>query len=220
VARTTKRDWRWRTVASFALLALAGFAPPTAKAEDAAPEQPLVIPSAASLIGKTLEYDYIVALVKQAKSVKSGDWFYGFDLDASGAGLTRSAFLNGADGEDLSTAYRSDQRCNRAQSTAAFHFGDEAQRFNSELAVKTGYAMAWLYAGDRGVFKVLPGQDKMSFNGDAGGFDLELPLTPLLKHSQVAFCPARVSADKVAARCTIYSLQGFVRAFDYVCDAK
>ena len=70
---------------AFAILAW-----PSAYAAEGDSQKKVKIPEAASLIGKTIDDDTLLAISEQAKMTPSDDWEYGFSSGAEG-GLNREA---------------------------------------------------------------------------------------------------------------------------------
>jgi hypothetical protein len=195
---------------------------PQATAEDAAvgAKGKAIIPSAESLIGKTLDADRVYALSLHATRPRSGDWTYGFGGDAEG-GLTLSAEVLGVRGSksSLEAAANYGARCPPSP-TVELILDDADSKFDPDHAERRPLTASWVYFGDRGVFDAQPLRRKMVFQAIDATFVFELDLATLSKRGQVALCPASMAADKVATNCTVFSLRGFSRAFEYVCNAK
>jgi hypothetical protein len=201
-------------------LAFCSVASGFAFAQDAA-SKPVAIPDAASLIGKTVDGDRQYAIGQQAKQSKSGDWTYGFGGDAEG-GLERQASVTtGARAKSiLAVSHAYDSRCKRADKTIGASLDDGVKRFRAKRQSDGGStSQAWVSYGDAGGFGVAAKQT-MPFQEIDATYLPKLDLAAMSARGQVALCPSAVAPDKIVSQCAVFSLKGFPRAFDYVCDAK
>jgi hypothetical protein len=97
-----------------------------------------------------------------------------------------------------------------------------ARAINSQLkgAIEAGqYADAWLHLGDKGMFDDKPLKLKMDFSQNDGAMHFDLDAATLAPRGMAALCPT-AAPPKTGGRCSIFSLKGFARAYDFVCEAK
>ena len=177
------------------------------------------IPDAASLIGKTLDPDRAYELGEHAPKTKTGDWTYGFESDES---LLRSgsATERGKGGAQLDTIFIYNKRCARSDKSAPFSFS-VGERFALKGSVEKGrFANAWIFFGDREVFDAMGVAKKMVFSENDAELHFTLDPNELAKRGVLALCPTAAAPAKMDGACSIFSLKGFERAYDFVCEAK
>lgn len=178
------------------------------------------IQDARSLIGKTLDEDTQYAAGSGTERVSVGDWTYGFDYDD--AGLLRTARTSDRRNEKslLSTGEIYHRRCDRTSKTVRFALaGDE--RFPLKGTVAKGRrADGWVYYAEGVTFALAPTKIRMEFSENDGALHLALDRARMMQTKQLALCPTAAAPVRTGGRCAIFSLAGFARAFDFVCDAK
>jgi hypothetical protein len=184
--------------------------------------KPVVVPEAATLIGKRVDPDRQYAIGQAAKQTKSGDWSYGFGGGAEGE-LQRQASvtIGGAKKSVLAINQTYEARCNRADKAIDMSLDDGVSHFKATQP-KNGesYSTAWIVYSDNGAFDPRATKTKLSLQEIDATYLIKLDAEPLAHRGQIAFCPSQTTAKKPSAACSIFSLKGFARAFDYVCDAK
>jgi hypothetical protein len=203
------------------LLAICILHPGAASADDSPqPKKKIPIPDAASLIGKKIDGDRQSDIATNAPKTKSADWSYGFEYDDSG--LERSAWTpqRGKPDALLSASYVFDSRCGAGDKAADFSFGaDESFKLKGSPA-KGQFANAWLYLGDADKFDDKPLKLKMDFSENDAAMHFKLDAASLSSRAMAAFCPTDAPPSKAGGHCATFSLKGFARAYDYVCEAK
>ncbi|MCK9919229.1 hypothetical protein MXD81_59880 [Microbacteriaceae bacterium K1510] len=184
------------------------------------PPKKIDIPDAASLIGKTLDDETQFASGTDAPRVTAEDWSYGFAFDDPGLQRTASTRDRGKGGGLISMAEIYDRRCDRAAKTMRFAFGSD-ERFPLKGTVAKGrYADGWVFFGDALSFEGTPAKIKMELSENDGALYVALDRARMLQSRQVALCPTVTAAPGKGGRCAMFSLAGFARAFDFVCEAK
>lgn len=200
------------------LIAICLLIPLAAAAQDS-PTPKVAIPAAASLIGKPIDGDKQYAIGSSAPKSKSGDWSYGFDFDDPGLERLASAAARGKAAPLLTASHLYDTRC-AAGDKAPFTFG-AGDRFKLKGSMQDGqYADAWVYLGEGDAFDAKALKVKMDFSQNDGAMHFDLDPTALAPRGAVAFCPDAAAPGKTGGHCTIFSLKGFARAYDFVCNAK
>jgi hypothetical protein len=197
-------------------LTLAVLLPAAALAQNA-PAKKVGIAEAASLIGQTLDADLQYEIGSDAPRATADDWSYGFEYDD--AGLMRGASTKERGGEALlATATLYNRRCTRT--AVPFSFGSD-ERFPLKGTVAKGRrADGWLYFGDNASFEKQALKLTMTFSENDGALHFKLDPARTAKAARLAVCATAAAPDAKASRCTLFSLAGFLRAFDFVCDAK
>lgn len=198
------------------LFALCLLVPTAAVAENAPANSKL--PAPASLIGKALDVDRQSALGSDAPRATAGVWSYGFEYDDPGLMRTASSKDRSSGGSVLSTAFRYDQRCARSDRAAPFAFSGDERFVLKGTVAKGRWADAWIYYGDAATFQRAPVKIAMAFSENDGALHFKLDPARMTQVARLALCPSAGAAS--AARCAIFSLAGFARAYDFVCDAK
>jgi len=201
------------------LIAICQLAPVAAAAQDK-PSPKVVAPDAASLIGKKIDGDRQSTIATNAPQTKAGDWSYGFEYDDPGLQRGASTPQRGKPDALLSASHIFDSRCAPGDKTADFSFGaDESFKLKGSPA-KGQYSNAWLYLGDADKFDDKPLKLKMDFSENDGAMHFRLDAMSLASRSVAAFCPTDAPPGKTGGHCATFSLRGFARAYDYVCEAK
>jgi len=178
------------------------------------------IPDAASLIGQTLNDEAQFASGVDAPRVTAEDWNYGFAFDDPGLQRTASTRDRGKGGGLIATAELYNRRCDRAAKTVRFAFsGDERFALKGTVA-KGRYAEGWVFFGDALSFEGTPTKIKMELSENDGALYVALDRARMRQSRQVALCPSVTAAPGKGGRCAMFSLAGFARAFDFVCEAK
>jgi hypothetical protein len=200
----------------FAALALAVAATSGAAADEAS-----LLAKAKALIAKTLpksEEDKIVAGAEKDEA-KSGDWI--FDIGNDDPGIMRSAGTPERKKRDLQLSMEAlaETRCGPERSTKPSITLGSDDRLPLKGTVEKGqYTEAWVSFSDGGAaFGDKPTKLKLDFSQNDGALYLPVEATFFAHHDAVAFCAA---AGKPDARCLMFSLKGFARALDFVCQAK
>jgi hypothetical protein len=173
----------------------------------------------AALIGKKLDPDRAYEAGLKAPQTKIDDWSYGFDSDET---LMRSGSTKeqgkGATELDMSVVY--DTRCERSDKTVGLTF-IKADNFKIKGGLEKGhYAEAWITFADKSLFDPTPLKVKMDFSENDGFLHFQFDPAPLSKRGQMAICPNAAPLSKASAGCSVFSLKGFSRAYDFVCNAR
>ena len=212
-----------RTSIWAALIAMA--ATPSASIAQAIKETPTapdkLAAEAAALIGKQMDYDQQSKIADRSPHAQANDWSFGLSYGNEGA-LAREALSNETGKGSLSLRTENDygSRCDPASKELEFTIDIDA-RLNATDSNKAGdHAESWLTFADHGVFDARPRKIKMNYNWDAVNLNFSLDRAELLKRGQLAFCPGPTSPDSQGAHCVRFSLKGFARAYDFVCQAK
>jgi hypothetical protein len=79
---------------------------------------------------------------------------------------------------------------------------------------------AWATFADHGLFDAEPRKIRLNYNWDAVDLNFTLDPAELSRRGELALCPTARSPDSQGAHCARFSLKGFARAFDFVCQAK
>ena len=178
------------------------------------------ISDAASLIGKTLDEDTQFASGVDAPRVTAEDWSYGFAFDDPGLQRTATTADRGKGGGRISVTEIYNRRCDRAAKTVRLAFAGDERFTLKGMVAKGRYADGWIFFGDALSFEGTPAKIKMEMSENDGAFYLALERQRMLQSRQVALCPTVTAAPGKGGRCAMFSLAGFARAFDFVCDAK
>jgi hypothetical protein len=182
-----------------------------------ADENPAAAVDPASLIGKKLDAARIDEIGAHARQTKSGDWSYGLEMDEE---LVRAAL--GAEraggGATLTVSFVYNKRCERGKA-AVFRF-DAGERFKLKGATGKRYAEAWIDFADKDVFDAQAAKQKMDFGEGDALLQVKLDPAAMAKRGQLALCPSATPPSGAGGHCAIFSLKGFARAYDFVCDAK
>jgi hypothetical protein len=174
-------------------------------------------PDAAALLGKTLSPDKQSAIADRAIMAKSGAWTYGLSYDDSG--LERIADANERDGgAALTVAHTYLKRCDRAQSPSFAFGGDE--RFVVKGEAGSRVADAWLFFAKGDSFDGAGRKIKLAMSENDGALYTALDPAELAASQTLAICPAAKAPGTGKAKCSLFNLAGFARAYDFVCDAK
>ncbi len=179
------------------------------------------IKDAATLIGKTLDEDtQYAAGGPDAARVTVNDWSYGFAFDDPGLQRLASTKEGGKGTALLSTVMIYNQRCKRTDKAVPFAFdGDE--RFPLKGSVAKGRrAEAWVHFSKNNAYEPAPTRIGMTFSENDGALYFKLDPAQLARYERIALCPTAAAPDAKPTRCAIFSLAGFVRAYDFVCDAR
>jgi hypothetical protein len=181
-----------------------------------------LVAEAAALIGKDIEYDQQSKIADRSPHAKAGDWRFGLEYGNEGP-LVRGAEAGETGKGELviRTENGYDAPCDPAQKELAFTI-DMDSRLNAKTnETKAGdHAEAWLSYADHGVFDARPRKINLGYNWDAVNLNLTLDPAELSRRGEFALCPTAKSPDSPGARCALFSLKGFARAFDFVCYAK
>ncbi len=176
---------------------------------------------AAALIGKAMDYDQQSKIADRSPHAQANDWSFGLSYGNEG-GLVRQASSSETGKGSLSLRTENDYstRCDPASKELDFTV-DIDPRLSASDSKKAGdHAESWLTFADRGVFDARPQKIKMNYNWDAVNLNFSLDRAELLKRGQLAFCPGPKSPDSQGEHCVRFSLKGFARAYDFVCQAK
>jgi hypothetical protein len=204
----------------FASLAALCLLTPVAMADDNVPAKKIVIPDAASLIGKTISGDRQGDIGSNAKKAKSDDWEYGFEYDDAGLQRSAESTQRGKGGALLSTVFAYDKRCAPSEKAASFSFGAGDAFKLKGSQTKGRYADAWITPGDKDSFDAKSLKVKMDFSENDAAMYFVLDPSSLTTRGVLAICPTAAPPAGATGHCAIFSLKGFARAYDYVCNAK
>lgn len=178
------------------------------------------IKDAASLIGKTLDEDTQYATGTDAPRESVGDWSYGFEFDDAGLMRTASAKEHAKGEARLSTAFAYNRHCKRAVKDAEFTFIVD-ERFPLKGSESKGRRTeAWIHLGTSAAFDPKPAKASLAFSENDGALHLKLDPALMTRHERIALCPTAAAPAAKTGRCAIFSLAGFARAYDFVCEAK
>ena len=201
------------------LLATCFLLPIASAAQDKPSAAAIDLRNPAALIGKRLDTDRAYEAGLHAPKMNAADWTYGFQSDE---GLERAASTaeRGKSDVELDTVYPYDQRCARSGKTAPFTFGG-GDRYKLRGSVEKGrYAEAWLYFADKGVFDAAAVKTKLTFSENDAALHLALDPAEMALRGALAICPTAAPPGNAGGACSVFSLKGFARAYDFVCDAK
>jgi hypothetical protein len=193
--------------------------PIAAGAQDKPPAAGIDLRNPAALIGKQLDADRAYEAGLHAPKMRAEDWTYGFQSDEALERAASTADRAKSDVE-LDTVYPYNQRCARNGKTAPFTFGG-GERYKLKGAVEKGrYAEGWLYFADKGIFDPTPVKAKLAFSENDAALHLSLDPAEMARRGALAICPTAAPPGAAGAACSLFSLKGFARAYDFVCDAK
>jgi hypothetical protein len=187
-----------------------------ALAEDEPKPKPAA-PSAASLIGKKLSTDQQSATAERAPKAKTGAWTYGLDYDDPGLERTADASERGGRAS-LSVAHPYIRRCDRAAPPIFGFGGDERFPLKGDAGSRT--ADAWLFLAKGEAFDAAGRKARLDFSENDGALHLRLDPAELSAARSLAICPIAKAPGAGKTSCAIFDLEGFARAFDFVCEAK
>jgi hypothetical protein len=203
------------------ILAAIILTPSLAAADDSAPaKKKVAIPDAASLIGKKLSDDRQSDIATNAPQTKSGDWSYAFEYDDAGLARFASTPQHGKTDALLSTDHMFDTRCAANEKTAPFSFNADESFKLKGTEQKGRYSDAWVYVGDDDKFDDKPLKIKMDLSENDAAMHFTLDPASLSSRTTAAICPTSAPPGKTGSKCAVFSLKGFARAYDYVCNAK
>ena len=174
-------------------------------------------PDAAALIGKTLSPDKQSAIADHAVMAKSGGWTYGLTYDDPGLERMADADERGG-GAALTVAQIYSKRCDRA-SPPSFAFGGD-ERFVLKGETGSRVADAWLFFAKGEAFDGAGRKVKLAMSENDGAFYMKLDPSELAANATLAICPTAKAPGLGKAKCSLFDLAGFARAYDFVCDAK
>lgn len=213
---------RTSPIFAFSVLIAGLGAPAATLAGDTLTTPAALVAEAAALIGKDIAYDRQSKIADRSPHAKADDWRFGLEYGAEGP-LVRAASSDEIGKGKLAiraeNAY--DARCDRASKELFFTI-DMDPRLNAKSdAGKPGdHAEAWLTYADHGVFDAHPRKIELGYNWDAVNLGFALDPADLAKRGAFALCQTAKPPDAPGARCARFSLKGFARAFDFVCEAK
>ena len=174
-------------------------------------------PDAAALIGKTLSPNKQSAIADHAVMAKSGAWTFGLTYDDPG--LERMADSNErGGGAALTVAQIYSKRCDRA-ARPSFAFGGD-DRFVLKGETGSRVADAWLFFAKGDAFDGAGRKVRLEMSENDGALYTKLDPTELAANATLAICPTAKAPGAGKAKCSLFDLDGFARAYDYVCDAK
>jgi len=174
-------------------------------------------PDAAALIGKTLSPDKQSAIADRAVMAKSGAWTYGLTFDDPGLERTADADERGG-GAALTVAQIYSKRCDRAASPSFAFGGDD--RFVLKGETGSRVADAWLFFANGDAFDGAGRKVKLEMSENDGALYTKLDPAELAANATLAICPTAKAPGAGKAKCSLFDLAGFARAYDFVCDAK
>ena len=212
-----------RFLAAMALAATLGINGAAAQTVKETPTPPGRLAAEASgLIGKTIGYDGQSKIASRSPHAQEGGWTFGLGYGEEGD-LVRETFSSETGKGKLTLRSESPyvSRCNPSDKTLDFTI-DMDPRLNakSDSSKPGDHAESWLTFGDHGVFDAAARKIRMAYNWDAVDLSFSLDRADLLRRGQLAFCPNPQPPSAQGARCARFSLQGFARAFDFLCLAK
>jgi hypothetical protein len=174
-------------------------------------------PDAATLIGKTLSPDKQSAIADHAVIAKSEAWTYGLTYDDPGLERMADANERGG-GATLTVAQIYSKRCDRA-SSPSFAFGGD-DRFVVKGETGSRVADAWLFFAKGDAFDGAGRKVRLEMSENDGALYTKLDPTELAANATLAICPTAKAPGTGRAKCSLFDLAGFARAYDFVCDAK
>jgi hypothetical protein len=179
---------------------------------------------AAALVGKKIDYDAQKKIFNRSPHAKAADWRFGLEVGNEGE-LARAADTRESGKGKLSirTEYDANGRCGATDEHLAFTI-DMDPRLNADADKDQGkhktHADAWESFADHGAFAGLPRKIELGYNWDAVALDFKLDPSELARHGELALCRTSNPPGASPADCAFFSLKGFQRAFDFLCQAK
>jgi len=121
-------------------------------------------------------------------------------------------------GAALTVALPYIKRCDRAAAPSFAFGGDE--RFALKGATGSRVADAWLFLAKADAFAAAGRKVRLAMSENDGALYLTLDPSELAANRTLAICPTAKAPGAGKAKCSLFDLAGFARAYDYVCDAK
>ena len=177
------------------------------------------IPDPVSLIGQRLDIDRQYEIGTHAQRTRLGDWGYGFEIDDPGLERTASTKESGSGAALLATYVMYDKRCARPDHAVSFSVGG-GDRFALKGSAGSRHSTAWIFYGDKDTFDHGSIKVTMDFSENDGALYFHLDPARMARSAKLALCPSAAAPATKASRCAIFSLAGFARAYDFVCDGK
>jgi hypothetical protein len=177
------------------------------------------IPDPASLIGQRLDIDRQYDIGTHAQRMTAGDWGYGFEVDDPGLERTASTKESGSGASLLATYVMYDKRCARPDHAVSFSVGSD-DHFALKGSVGSRHSTAWIFYGDKDTFDRGSIKVTMDFSENDAALYFNLDPARMGRSAKLALCPSAAAPGTKASRCVIFSLAGFARAYDFVCDGK
>jgi hypothetical protein len=202
------------------LLALCLLSAVASVAKDKAAGDAGHVPDAASLVGKGDPSEEEYKILRNAPQTTSGDWTYGLSVDDT-AGLTRQARTKQSRvGKPLLlTSHWHRDLCERVRKPVQFYFNGDAHFVLKGEPSKGKYADAWISYEDTDAFGAAI-KSRLDFSDDAGMLFFPLDPAVLAARRALSICPSATAPGSPNGHCTIISLVGFARAYEFVCEAK
>jgi len=79
---------------------------------------------------------------------------------------------------------------------------------------------AWLFFVKGDAFDGAGRKVKLEVSENDGALYMKLDPTEIAANVTLAICPTAKAPGAGKAKCSLFNLDGFARAYDYVCDAK
>jgi hypothetical protein len=197
---------------------LAGAASTSAWADEAS-----LLARARALVAKTLpqsEVQKIVEGKEEQDEVKVGDWAFAIENDDPGIMRTALTPERGKGVPQLMMEAQAESRCGSDRLSRAFFVLGSDERLPLKGTIEKGqYTEAWVSFADGAAFVSKPTKLRLDFSQNDGSLSppVGTDATFFAHHDAVAFC---ATAGKPDARCLTFSLKGFARAYEFVCQAK
>jgi hypothetical protein len=181
-----------------------------------------LVAEAAALVGKKIADDKQQKIADRSPHARADDWSFGLSYGNEG-GLVREASSDetGKGALSMNTENDYSARCDPSLKALAFTIGmDPRLNAKADYTKPGDHAVSWFTFGDHGVFDAKPRKIEMDYNWDAVNLGFSLDRAELSRRGQLVFCPSPKSPDSLGAHCVRFSLKGFTRALDFVCEAK
>ncbi len=204
-----------RSSSLLAALALVCAASSLASADEAS-----ILAKAKALVDKTLPQSEVQKIEegKAEDKAKSGDWTFEIAIDDPGVVRYVSTSERGKGGLALTAEAHAETRCGSEDSSKPWFTLGSDDRLPLKGAIEKGqYAEAWASFADGASFVGRPTKLKLDFSQNDASLSLPIDAARFANHDAVAFCAA---AGRPDARCLTFSLKGFARAYDFLCQAK
>jgi len=202
------------------ILALLSLSPVVTVAQENAVAGVGQSPDAASLLGRKDITDEEYKMLRSAPQATSGDWIYGLSVDDS-SGLTRQARTKQSRGKKplLRTSHSYRDLCGGIKNPAQFYFGGDAYFVVKGEPSRGQYADGWISYAQKDAFGPAA-RAKLDFSEDTGTLYFTLDPSKLTASRSIAICPSAAAPGASGGHCTIVSLNGFERAYKFVCAAR
>ena len=178
---------------------------------------------AGKLLGKTIGDDRQESIVKAAKPIKADDWELGFD-DGPEGGLYRNATTHPISGGDkqseLGFSHSYKDRCQDKDRRHVEAYLALSSKFPVKGETGSQQAIGWISFTVAGQPATPPKRQAFPMDEMLGQLHQTFDPDQLKAASVLTICPTAKPWDGTSKDCIRFSLKGFPRALDYVCDAK